>query len=265
MDHKRKGNDMAYENMILEAKDQIATITIDHPPANTWNLATMESFEKVLDVVENDRDIRVLVLTGAGEKFFSAGFDVSDAANSGKISSMGQELWRRVDRFAKPVIAAINGYALGGGLELAMACHFRFMADAPKIQVGLTELNLGIIPGWGGTQRLPRIVGRSKAMEMILFSQRLNAQKALEIGLVDRITSPEKILDEAFTFAGQLAQRPPIAVQCVLDAFSANLYSGLEAGLEMEAQGSAHVLETEDCKEGFAAFLEKRQPCFKGK
>ena len=256
---------MTYENMRLEIKDQIATITIDHPPANTWNLVTMESFERVLDAVENDGDVRVVILTGAGEKFFSAGFDVRDAANSGTTSPKGRALWRRIDRFAKPVIAAINGYALGGGLELAMSCHFRFMADAPKIEVGLTELNLGIIPGWGGTQRLPRIVGRSKAMEMILFSHRLKAQEALAIGLVDRLIPPEELQRETLAFAAKLAQRPPIAVRCVLDAFSASLYEGLEAGLEVEAAGSAIVRETEDRNEGFAAFLEKRQPCFKGR
>jgi len=256
---------MTYENMHLDIEDHIATITIDHPPANTWDLVTMESFEKVLDAVENDREVRVVILTGAGEKFFSAGFDVRDAANSGKTSPKGRELWRRLDRFAKPVIAAINGYALGGGLELAMSCHFRFMADAPQIEVGLTELNLGIIPGWGGTQRLPRIVGRSKAMEMILFSQRLKAQDALDIGLVDRLIPPEKLKSETLAFAAALAQRPPIAVRCVLDAFSASLYDGLEAGLEAEAAGSAIVRETEDRNEGFTAFLEKRAPCFKGR
>jgi enoyl-CoA hydratase/carnithine racemase len=256
---------MKYENMRLEIKDQIAVITINHPPANTWNLVTMESFENVLDAVENDSDVRVVILTGAGEKFFSAGFDVRDAANTEKISPKGRELWRRLDRFAKPVIAAINGYALGGGLELSLACHFRFMADVPQAEIGLTELNLGIIPGWGGTQRLPRIVGRSKAMEMILFSHRIKAKEALKIGLIDRLMPPEKLQSEALAFATKLAQRPPVAVRCVLNAFTANLYEGLEAGLEVEAQGSAIVRETEDRNEGFTAFLEKRQPCFKGR
>jgi len=256
---------MTYENMILEIRDQIAVITIDHPPANTWNLVTMETFESILDTVENDREVRVVILTGAGVKFFSAGFDVRDAANTGKISPKGRELWRRLDRFAKPVIAAINGYALGGGLELALACHFRFMADVPRAEIGLTELNLGIIPGWGGTQRLPRIVGRSKAMEMILFSRRLKPSEALEIGLVDRLIPPEKLQSEALAFAAELSKRPPIAVRCVLEALTANLYEGLEAGLNVEAQGSAIVRATEDRNEGFTAFLEKRQPCFTGK
>lgn len=256
---------MRFENVILEIEDRIATITIDHPPANTWNLVTMESFEKSIDAVVRDDNIRVVVITGAGEKFFSSGFDVSDAVNAAAISDKGRCLWRRIDRLAKPVIAAINGYAMGGGLELALACHFRIMIDGPKFELGLTELNLGIIPGWGGTQRLARLVGQSKALEMILFSQRIKAEQALEIGLVDRLSSPDKLEKDVYDFAAKLTERPPIAVRCVLNAFTANLYEGLEEGLSVEATGSAIVRETEDRNEGFAAFLEKRQPNFKGR
>ena len=142
---------MTSKNIILEKKEHIALITFNHPPVNAWNLATMEEFEQTIDAVEKDPEVRVVILTGAGEKCFSAGFDVSDAANSAKTSPMGRNLWERIDRFDKPVIAAMNGFALGGGLELAMACHFRIMVDTPKAKVGLTELNLGIIPGWGGS------------------------------------------------------------------------------------------------------------------
>ena len=140
---------MELENIILTKEKYLATITINHPPVNAWNWATTQDFERVLDAVENDSDVRVVIITGAGEKCFSAGFDVSDAANSKKTSPKARELWRRVDRFPKPVIAAINGYALGGGLELAMCCQFRIMVNTPRAMVGLTELNLGIIPGWG--------------------------------------------------------------------------------------------------------------------
>ena len=200
------------ENIVVSTQTHVATVTIDHPPANSWNLSTMTEFETVIDNLETDPEIRVVVLTGAGEKCFSAGFDVKDAPNVAKISTKGRNLWRRIDRFPKPVIAAINGYAFGGGLELALACHFRLMVEAPNATLGLTELNLGIIPGWGGTQRLARIVGRSKALDMILFSRRIEPAEALEIGLVDRIVPTGSLMADAIGMATELAQRPPIAV-----------------------------------------------------
>ena len=256
---------MELENINLEKKGHVAIITINHPPANAWNLATMLDFEKMVDDVEGDKDVRVIVLTGAGEKCFSAGFDVSDAANSHETSPKGRELWRRIDRFPKPVIAAINGFALGGGLELAMCCQFRIMADGPKVMLGLTELNLGIIPGWGGTQRLPLIVGKAKALDMILFSKKINAKEAREIGLVNQISTPEKLMEDVLAFAEKLAQRPPIAVSCVLKAISAGSYESLDEGLAVETEGSKIVGQSTDCIEGFTAFLEKRDPVFTGK
>lgn len=255
---------MKLENIEIEKKDHIAVITINHPPANAWNLATMLDFEKVVDDVESDKDVRVIVLTGAGEKCFSAGFDVGDAANRHETSPKGRELWRRIDRFPKPFIAAINGFALGGGLELAMCCQFRIMVDAPKVMLGLTELNLGIIPGWGGTQRLPLIVGKVRALDMILFSKKIGAKEALEIGLVNQISPPEKLMEDVFDFAEKLAQRPPVAVSCVLKAISAGAYQGIDQGLEVETQGSTIVSQSKDCIEGFTAFLEKRNPVFTG-
>jgi enoyl-CoA hydratase/carnithine racemase len=248
----------------LEQKEHIGILTIDHPPANAWNLAAMEEFGQRLDDLEKDRQTRVVVLTGAGEKIFSSGFDVSDAANAPKTSPLGRELWRRLDRFPRPVIAALNGHALGGGLELAMACHFRIMVDDPKASVGLTELNLGIIPGWGGTQRLPRLVGRARALEMILFGQRIGSREALEIGLVNQLSLPGKLMEDALELAGKLADRPPLAVSWVLKALAAGAYEGLDAGLQIEAEGSAALRETKDKAEGFQAFLEKRKPVFIG-
>ena len=255
---------MKSENIRLEKHDHVALITFDHPPANTWNLAALKAFEQTVDTVEQDSDIRVMILTGAGEKFFSAGYDVTDAANADQISPLARNLWVRIDRFERPVIAAINGYALGGGLELAMACHFRIMTDAPKALVGLTELNLGIIPGWGGSQRLPRLVGRAKALDMILFSKTVNAGEALEMGLVNQVSSPGNLMDDAFALARNLAERPPIAVSCVLRAMSAGAYEGLERGLQVEEEGSVRVRGTKDRLEGFKAFLEKRKPVFTG-
>jgi enoyl-CoA hydratase/carnithine racemase len=255
---------MQLDNMIVEKREHVAILTINHPPANAWNLATMEDFQKALDDVENDKNVRVVIITGSGEKCFSAGFDVSDAGNAPKAGPLGRELWRRVDRFPKPVIAAINGFALGGGLELALSCHFRIMVDHPKAKVGLTELNLGIIPGWGGTQRLAAVVGKAKALDMILFSKRVDAKEALEIGLVNKISEPGKTLDDAIELAEVLAKRPPIAVSCVLKAMSAGEYEGKDQGLIVEGQGSDLVATSKDAIEGFMAFLQKREPSFTG-
>jgi len=186
-------------------------------------------------------------------------------ANSPKTDPKGRELWRRIDRFPKPVIAAINGYALGGGCELAMSCHFRIMIDAPNAMIGLTELNLGIIPGWGGTQRLTRLVGRAKALDMILFSKKIGALEALKIGLVNKVSAPEKLMDDTLGFAERLAERPPIAVGCVLKAMAVGAYEGLDEGLKAEAEGAGIVGKSADCVEGFTAFMQKRKPVFTGK
>ncbi|MBF0468809.1 MAG: enoyl-CoA hydratase/isomerase family protein [Desulfamplus sp.] len=256
---------LPYKNIICEIKNHIALITINHPPANTWNLVTMEEFEHAVGEVASDNNVRVVMITGSGEKCFSAGFDVSDAANASITSPKGREVWRTLDRLSKPTVAVINGHALGGGLELAISCHFRIMVDRPDAMLGLTELNLGIIPGWGGTQRLSRLVGRAKALDMILFSKRINAREALDIGLVDLVADKDSLVKNAFEFAEKLALRPPVAVRCVLDAFSAGIYEGVDRGLEVEALGSATVRDSEDKNEGFKAFLEKRQPCFQGK
>ncbi len=256
---------MEFENIILEKKEHIAIVTLDHPPVNAWDLGTAQDFKKAIADVENDENIRVVIITGGGEKSFSAGFDIKDAANGEKIGEIVRALWVRIDRFPKPVIAAINGFAMGGGLELALCCQFRLMADAPEVTVGLTELNLGIIPGWGGTQRLMRVVGKAKALDMILFSKRIGAREALEIGLINKASAPEKLMNEALEFANVLAQRPPIAVGCVLKAISAGEYEGIEQGLKVENDGTKTVSQSEDCIEGFTAFLEKRKPVFKGK
>jgi enoyl-CoA hydratase/carnithine racemase len=256
---------MELENIILTKKKTISIITINHPPVNAWNWATTQEFEKAMDAVETDQSVRVVIITGAGEKCFSAGFDVSDAGNAHKTNPKARELWRRVDRFAKPVIAAINGYALGGGLELALCCQFRIMVNAPQAMVGLTELNLGIIPGWGGTQRLPLLIGKTKALEMILFSKKISATEALEAGLVNRLSAPGQLMDDALALAEKLAERPPVAVHCVLRSIAAGTYEGLDAGLKVEEEGSKIVRQSEDCKEGFSAFLEKRKPIFKGR
>src|SRR5210317_630133 len=212
---------MAYENLIVEKKEHICIITLNHPPVNAWNWGLMSDFEKAIDDVENDQEVRVLIITGGGEKAFSAGFDLSDSENRHKTGPKGRELWTRIDRFSKPVIAAINGHVLAGGMELALSCHFRIMVDDPKLNLGLTELNVGIIPGWGGTQRLTRIVGKAKALDMILFSKRVDAKEAFSIGLINQISTRDKLMDDAMAFAEVLSKRPPLAVGAVLKAVSA--------------------------------------------
>jgi enoyl-CoA hydratase/carnithine racemase len=251
------------ENILVKKNGHIATVTIDHPPANAWNLETMTQFEVVVDEIEKDKDVRAVVITGAG-KCFSAGFDVSDAANGAEIGAKGRALWQRIDRSSKPFIAAINGFALGGGLELAMCCHFRVMAEHSKNKIGLTELNLGIIPGWGGTQNLARIVGKSRALDMMLFSKRVEAKEALEIGLINQISTPENLIKDAMDLAGKLAERAPLAVAGVLDALSTGEYEGLNKGWEIEAKHTGIVSQSKDAMEGFTAFFEKREANFKG-
>lgn len=242
----------------------VATITIDHPPVNSWNLETINQFETAVDEVENDKAVRVVILTGAGKKCFSAGFDVGDAVNVIEISRKGRILWQRIDQFPKPVIAALNGFALGGGLELAMCCHFRIMADHPNNKIGLTELNLGILPGWGGTQTLSRIVGKTRALEMILFSERIDAKQALAVGLINRVSTPENLEKDTLALAEKLAERPPIAVTGVLKAMSAGEYEGRTKGWAVEAHYTELASHSADAQEGFMAFFEKRTPKFKG-
>jgi enoyl-CoA hydratase/carnithine racemase len=255
---------MKYDNLIFETKGHVAIITLNHPPVNAWNWGLMSDFEKAIDDVENDRDVRVVIITGGGEKAFSAGFDLSDSENHHKTGPKGRALWTRIDRFSKPVIAAINGHVLAGGMELALSCQFRIMVDDPKMNVGLTELNVGIIPGWGGTQRLPRIVGKVKALDLILFSKRVTPLEALACGLVNQLSTADGLMADAMAFAETLVKRPPLAVGCVLKAISAGEYEGFERGLQVEEEGSAIVGKSKDCVEGFTAFLEKREPVFRG-
>jgi len=255
---------MAYENLDIQIDNSIATVTINRPPVNSVNLATIQEMDKALDELAENKDVRVIILTGSGEKSFSAGFDVSDAANAAKAGEEGQRVWTKVFRYTKPVIAAVNGFAFGGGCELALACHFRLMSDAPKAKIGLTELNLGIIPGWGGTQRMTVLVGRTKALELMLFSKRLTAEEAFQIGLVDKVCAADKLLDEAREMASKLVNRPPLGVASVLKAVATGIDWGFDEGLKAELEGTKLVSGSQDAVEGFTAFFEKRDPVFKG-
>lgn len=256
---------MELKNLIVETKDWVRLVTIARPPANAWSLEAFLEFESVLDQVESDPEARVMVITGAGDQCFSAGFDVSDFMNSDRSSPKGQELFRRLDRFAKPTIAAINGHALGGGCELAMACHFRIMSDHPRARIGCTELNLGIIPAWGGIMMMTRLIGRSRALDLILLGKKLSAREALEIGLVDKVCDPADLITEALDYAARLAERPPLAVGCVLKSLAVGIYEGTDEALQMDLESIARLSKTADAAEGITAFLQKRAPVFQGK
>lgn len=255
---------MSYANLLVDVKNYIATVTINKPPVNSVNLATILELEKAFDELAASKDVRVIILTGSGDKAFSAGFDVSDAGNAAKAGEEGQRVWTRIFRYTKPVIAAVNGFAFGGGCELAMACHFRLMVDTPKAKIGLTELNLGIIPGWAGTQRMTALLGRTKALELILFSKRLSAPEALAIGLVDKVCAPENLMNEAMAMAQPLTTRPPLAVESVLKAVATGMDFTFDEGLKVELAGTKRVSTSRDAIEGFSAFFEKRDPVFKG-
>lgn len=255
---------MDLANVIVEKKDYVGVLTLNHPPVNSCNLALLEDVNKALDDLENDKDVRVIIITGSGEKAFCAGFDVSDVANSEKCRTLGSESWTRVDRLTKPVIAAINGFALGGGCELALASHFRLMVDNPKAAIGLTELNLGIIPGWGGCVRMCRLLGRNKALDMILFSKKVTAPEALALGLIDKVSAPGELMKDAMEMAQAIAQRPPIAVKFVLKAMAGLMNQNIDEGIRWELEGVKATAASKDAAEGFTAFFEKRAPAFKG-
>ena len=260
---------MSHETLIVERSDRIATITLDRPPMNPISTQLIDEMHSVLDDIENDIEMRAVILTGAGEKAFCAGADIAEfgqAFSEGSVKDLvmtRHRMFTRIERFPKPVIAAINGYALGGGCELAMSCHLRLMADVAT--VGQPEINLGIIPGYGGTQRLPRLVGRTNAYELLFLGDRIPAERALEIGLVNKVSSADSLLDDARELAGRLAKQAPIAIKLIIDCVNRGLETTIDNGLEIEADNVVLVSATEDAMEGTMAFMEKRPADFKGK
>ena len=254
---------MSYKDITVTTKDFVSTITLNRPPGNAINLGIRDELNQAIIKLEQSRETRVVIITGTGNMAFSVGMDVTDIANI-KKGPNGNDIFSRIDHLTKPVIASINGHALGGGCELALACHFRFMTDNPKATIGCPELNLGITPGWGGIQRLPRLLGRSKALDMILFSKRLLPQEALAIGLVDRVFPRAELMKETMAFALALTKRPPIAVSAVLQGMAVGLEKGIEEGIRIDREWADKIAKSDDAKEGFTAFLEKREPVFKG-
>jgi len=259
---------MTYENLILDVKDGIARVTVNRPKVlNALNEKTVREIHAVFSSLRDNPDVGVVILTGSGEKAFVAGADINELAVmtplQGEASSkLGQLALREIELLGKPVIAAINGFALGGGCELALACHIRFAAENAKL--GLPEVGLGIIPGYGGTQRLPRIVGLGLALELITTARMIDAQEALRIGLVNRVLPPADLLPHCEKVAGEILSRGALAIRYAMDAAIRGLETDLTQGLEREAGHFGLLAATKDMHEGLKAFLEKRKPTFTG-
>ena len=260
---------MNYENILVSQETNSATVTINRPTKlNALNKATIIELQHALTSLDKNKDIRVIILTGSGEKAFVAGADISEFAHFSEsegadLALQGQtRLFDLIENLATPVIAAINGFALGGGLELAMACHFRVASENAKM--GLPEVTLGVIPGYGGTQRLPQLVGKGKAMEMILTAGMLNAEDAKPYGLVNYVLPQESLLDFCKEMGQKIVKNSPVAIGYAIKAINANYKEGVN-GFKTEIESFGKCFATSDFKEGTTAFLEKRKPDFKGK
>lgn len=260
---------MAFEHIRLDRDGPIALVTIDRPAVrNALDTATLDELERALLQVRDDETVRCVIVTGAGDKAFVAGADIKELAVQTPVGGRehalrGQRVLALVEHLGKPVIAAINGFALGGGCELAMACTIRIAADTAKL--GQPEVNLGLIPGYAGTQRLARLVGRGRALEILLTGEMITAEEAWRIGLVNRVVPASALMDEAKRLARLLASKPPVAVRYILDAVHRGLDMGFEDGARFEATLFGLVATTDDMREGTRAFLEKRAPVFKGR
>ncbi|QHI37325.1 Short-chain-enoyl-CoA hydratase [Kordia antarctica] len=260
---------MNYENIGVTQDNGIATITINRPKKlNALNRDTIQELRDAFEALDSDENTKVIVLTGSGEKAFVAGADISEFADfsvkdGGKLAAKGQELlFDFVQNLGTPVIAAVNGFALGGGLELAMAAHFRIASDNAKM--GLPEVSLGVIPGYGGTQRLPQLVGKGKAMEMIMTAGMIGAEEAHQCGLVNHVTTQEELLPLAYKLASKIMRNSLVAISGAIKAVNANYEAGVN-GYEIEISEFGNCFGTEDFKEGTTAFLEKRKAEFPGK
>ena len=260
---------MALQNIILEHEKGIATLYINRPEKlNALNKATIQELHETLELIDNNPDVRVVIITGSGEKAFVAGADIAEFAHfsaeeGAQLAEKGQQLlFDFIEKMKTPVIAAINGFALGGGLELAMACHFRIASENAKM--GLPETSLGVIPGYGGTQRLAQLVGKGRAMEMILTAGMIDADTAKIYGLVNHVVPQEDLFSAYMTVATRIMKNSPVAISKAIEAVNANFISGVN-GFDVEIKNFGDCFATDDFKEGTTAFLEKRKAEFKGR
>jgi enoyl-CoA hydratase len=260
---------MQFETLLVETAENIATITLHRPRVhNALNIAMLRELDEVFTAFGSDRNVRVILLRGGGDKAFAAGADITelaavDADNAAAFAARGQGIFRRIEQLTKPVIAILNGHTLGGGCELAMACTLRIAADTAHL--GQPEIRLGIFPGYGGSQRLPRLVGRGAALKLMLTGQPIDAHEALRIGLVDEVVPASHIDLRAMELARTLAAQPPLAVTALLEAVDRGADLPFDEAVALEATLFGRLCQTEDMREGARAFLEKRAPRFIGR
>jgi len=254
-----------YQYLGVSTQERVCTLAISNPPANLLSKAVLTELSGFLDTLAQDSSVKVLIVTGAGA-FFIVGADIKeiselkDAAQGSEAASLGQRVFNKLERLPIPTIAAINGHCLGGGNELAMACTIRIASD--RARIGQPEINLGIMPGFGGTQRLSRLVGRSKALELTLTGDMVNAQTAYEMGLVNKVVPEAELMKQVTGLAKKLASKSRVALEGILQATREGLEKTLEEGLKLEAKLFGQLCETQDMREGLKSFLEKRQPKF---
>ena len=259
---------MTLEHLICDIQNHVAIVTINRPPVNPLNSDVFREITQLIDELEDNGDVRVIVLTGSGEKAFVAGADVKEMATKDLVSlnqmnKRSRETFTKVENVNKPVIAAINGIALGGGFELALACDLRISSDQAKFS--FPEVGLGIIPGGGGTQRLQKIVGQGIAKQLIFFGDMVDAKTAEDLHLINKVVEHDQLLDEAIEWAEKLAKKPAVALQMAKQSLNTGSNVDVESGLALEAMAFANAFSSEDAKEGLAAFLEKRKPEYIGK